>query len=167
MERLSSSQNSDHISISLNVQYRMHPDIASFVSQRFYEGALCSDRIMNWPSVILLHGTSSAVCIDTSAFIRRDGGQAAASESSTQILVLRNSNIFIKSARGTGYMNEGEALLSANTLQRLLRLNEGLEAAEIAVITPYVEQKRAILDKLRANAYGPAEQVTVDTIDSF
>jgi AAA domain len=52
-------------------------------------------------------------------------------------------------------------------LQRLLQLNEGLEAAEIADITPYVEQKRAILENLRVNAYGPAERVTVDNIDSF
>ena len=122
---------------------------------------------MNWLSVQFLHGTSSAVCIDTSAFIRRDGGQAAASESSTQISVLRHYNIFRESARVTGYMNEGEALLIANKFQNLIRLSEGIEAADIAVITPYVEQKRAILDKLRANAYGPAEQVTVDTIDSF
>ena len=122
---------------------------------------------MNCPSVLLLRDTSSAVCIDTSAFIRRDGGQADASESSIQISVLLNSNIFRESAHGTGCMNEGEALLTANKLQRFLRLNEGLEAADIAVITPYVEQKCAILDKLRANACGPAEQVTVDTIDSF
>jgi hypothetical protein len=31
-------------------------------------------------------------------------------------------------------MNEGEASLTANTLQRLLQLNEGLEPADIAVI---------------------------------
>jgi superfamily I DNA and/or RNA helicase len=168
MERLSSSQDSDCISISLNVQYRMHPDIASFVSQRFYEGSLSSDRIMNWPSVLIFHGKSSAVCIDTSAFTRGDGSHTDASEESTHISLLRNSNIFRASARDTGYMNEGEALLTANTLQRLLQLNEGIEAADIAVIiTPYVEQKCAILDKLRVNAYGPAERVTVDTIDLF
>jgi superfamily I DNA and/or RNA helicase len=52
-------------------------------------------------------------------------------------------------------------------LQRLLQFNEGLEAADISVITPYVEEKRDILDKLRVNSYGPAERVTVNTIDSF
>jgi hypothetical protein len=74
-----------------------------------------------------------------------------------KISVLRNSNFFRESARGTGYMNEGDALLTANRLQRLLQFNEGLEAADISVITPYVEEKRDILDKLRVNSYGPAE----------
>jgi superfamily I DNA and/or RNA helicase len=120
------------------VQYLLHPDIPSFVSQRFYEGALCSDRIMTWTCVLVLHGTSSAVFIDTSAFIWGNGSQADSSEASTQIFVLRNSNIFRESARGTGYMNEEEALITANKFQRLLQLNEGLEAADIAVITPYV-----------------------------
>jgi hypothetical protein len=32
---------------------------------------------------------------------------------------------------------------------------------------PCVEQKRAIIDKLRVNAYGTVERVTVDTIDPF
>jgi restriction endonuclease Mrr len=138
MERLSSSQDSDYISISINVQYLLHPDFPSFVCQRFYEGALSSDRIMTWTSALVLHGTSSAVFIDTSAFIRGNGSQADSSEASTQIFVLRNSNIFRESARGTGYMNEEEALITANKFQRLLQLNEGLEAADIAVITPYV-----------------------------
>jgi superfamily I DNA and/or RNA helicase len=166
MEILSASQDSDYISVSLNVQYRVHPDIASFVSQRFYGGSLCSERISNRPSVLLLHGPSSAVCIDTSAFIRRDGGQANIRKQ-VQISVLRNSNIYRESSRGTGYTNEGEASLTANTLQRLLQLNKGLDPADIAVITPYVEQKRAILDKLRVNDYGSAERVIDDTIDSF
>jgi AAA domain len=127
----------------------MHRDIASFLSRRFHGRDLCSECIFNQPSLLLLHCPSSIVCIDNSAFIRRDGGQTEYSEACTQVSVLQNSNIFGESARGTGYMNEGEASLTANTLQRLLQLNEGLEQAEISVITPYVELKRAILDKLR------------------
>jgi superfamily I DNA and/or RNA helicase len=44
MARISASQSSDSIFTSLNVQYRMHPDIAKFVSQSFYTGALCSEH---------------------------------------------------------------------------------------------------------------------------
>jgi AAA domain len=131
------------------------------------QGHCVPSIILNRPSILLLHGPSSAVCIDTAAFIRRDGGQAASSEENTQIRVLRNAKLSSESARGTGYMNDGEASLTANTFQRLLQLNECLQPGDIAVITPYVEQKRAILAKIRDSAYGPAERVMVDTVDSF
>ena len=132
--------------IRLEVQYRMHPGLAEFPSQTFYEGSLqngvtlAERRVDNfdfpWP--------------------RRDMPQFFYHSSGNEEI----------SGSGTSYLNRAEAM----NVERLVTqfIKAGLEGNQIGVITPYEGQRahiQSVLQKhttLHTNLYKDVEIASVD-----
>ncbi|MEZ3145018.1 AAA domain-containing protein [Halobaculum sp. MBLA0143] len=116
----------------LGRQYRMHPEIAAFPSEAFYDGRLetapaARDRTVG--------DRRPLIGLET------DGEERAVGES---------------------YANDREATVVVEETQRLLAA--GLEAGEIAVVTPYSGQATVVEERL---ADAGVTGVAVDTVDAF
>ncbi|KAA0170315.1 hypothetical protein FNF28_01543 [Cafeteria roenbergensis] len=136
--------------IRLRVQYRMHPTLAEFPSDTFYEGALqngvsVADRVgahdaaISWPVV----------------------GQPRAFLTCTAPEELSSS--------GTSYLNRGEAAAADRVVTRLLRA--GVDPFRIGIITPY-EGQRVHLEQMLAAGHGqlPTDRyagLEIASVDSF
>ena len=132
--------------IRLEVQYRMHPALAEFPSQTFYEGSLqngvtLAERQVDhldfpWPRK------------DLPLFFYHSSG---------------NEEI---SGSGTSYLNRAEAM----NVERLVTqfIKAGLQGSQIGVITPYEGQRahlQSVLQKhttLHTNMYKDVEIASVD-----
>jgi superfamily I DNA and/or RNA helicase len=130
MERLSACKYSNIAFVNQNMQYRMHSTIARFINKNFYNGGLLSERNhAGQSSMILKKRALSAVSVDTTAFCR---GLAR---------IRSGANLFLECGEGSGSCwNKGEAMLVGKVILRL-RVDNPVTPAEIAVITPYAEQK--------------------------
>lgn len=134
--------------VRLQVQYRMHPALSEFPSNRFYEGTLqngiaVSDRLQssndfNWPvdnKPMLFYA-----CM----------GQEEISSS------------------GTSYLNRTEATNCEKIVTHFL--NRGVMSDQIGVITPYEGQRAYIVNYMQRN--GPLrsqlyKEIEVASVDSF
>lgn len=143
MERLV-AQYGQQITRQLTVQYRMHADIMSFSSQRFYENTLVAD------DSVRQHVLSQLPRIRTD---RVDDAPVT----------------FIDTA-GTGWHEEqepdGESRLNPQEGQLVLQLasqlcDAGLRPADIAIIAPYAAQVRWLRQR------APDSQLEIDTVDGF
>ena len=130
-------------SFFLDKQHRMHPVLAEFPSQTFYEG-----RLKSAPSVAKQHPLNipwinqdrPLVFIDVPACIDAH---------------------FSESRVGTSYKNDAEGEVVVEVIKSLI--NYQVSPLEIAVLTPYMGQVQCIRDKLSLHVKG----VEVCTIDGF
>ncbi|MBI2069511.1 MAG: AAA family ATPase [Elusimicrobia bacterium] len=116
----------------LRVQYRMHEAIMGFSSQQFYEGKLIADESVKTHLLSDLPNTEASE-LTTQPLIYIDTAGAGFEETWNELLESRE--------------NKGEADLAVRLYQKL-RLS-GVEANQIAVITPYVAQVRLIKSLLK------------------
>jgi DNA polymerase alpha-associated DNA helicase A len=159
LQRMLKSRPDKIVSLRLNIQYRMHADIALFISRRYYGGGLSSHPTTRRAKKLLLLGAPmSAVCIDTSSFCE---------SAETRLQVSRNRRLFHEANDGTSFTNSGEAMLVNKILHTLLCENKVLKATEIAVITPYTAQTRLIRQRLGEMSPAMTTLVDIDTIDAF
>jgi superfamily I DNA and/or RNA helicase len=159
LERLSASRRESIVSLRLNVQYRMHEDIASFISRRFYGCGLSSDISRRRAKDLHLLGARvSAVCVDTSSFC---------GNSLTSLQVSRCKNIFFEKSVGSSFTNIGESILVAKIIRSVLFENGELRPSDIAVITPYAAQKIVIRDHIVEIEGKQSLNIEVDTMDAF
>ncbi|MEM9365931.1 MAG: AAA domain-containing protein [Planctomycetota bacterium] len=128
----------------LKVQYRMHEAIMRFPSEWFYDGDLLADtsvrthRLCDLDTVTAQTWTTEPLCwIDT----------AGASFDEQQ------------ETDGLSRWNPGEVRLVETILRDLTAA--GLSGHQIAVITPYAGQVRALRDRLHMEA------LEIDTVDGF
>jgi superfamily I DNA and/or RNA helicase len=97
LQRMLKSQPDKIVSLRLNVQYRMHVDIALFISRRFYRGGLSSYPTTCCADEVLLHGAPvSAVFVGTSIF--RKCAQS-------RLQLPRNSRLFHEASDGNSFSN--------------------------------------------------------------
>ena len=133
----------DEVKVLLQEQYRMHEDIMRFPSTEMYGGALRAH-----PSVArrtLAEVLTPGAAVDAPPLLFLDTAGKGFEEAK---------------AEGTESLwNEGEADLVVARANELLAA--GLAPRELAVITPYRAQARALRDRL------PDLDVEVDTVDGF
>lgn len=142
--------------VMLDTQFRMHPIVAHFISEKFYEGKYKSGKKpheleINWDVY-----TSPLVFIDTVDHLQKYEQQD-----------IENDHYV--------YFNIFEAELCSKTIVRMLR--EGQKAQDIGIITPYKRQKKEIEttlpNYLRTSGFEYEEvveitqQLEIDTVDSF
>lgn len=131
------------ISRRLTIQFRMHESIMGFSSNEFYEGSLIAA-----PSVAG-HTLSEMHEVETSDF------------TSSPLLFIDTAGAGYEEETGTdgeSRFNPREASLVAKQVQALL--DTGLSPEDIAVISPYAAQVRALREML-------ADCLDIDTIDGF
>jgi len=133
--------------VRLNVQYRMHPALASFPSKAFYEGTLTNglraeDRqnIINfpWPS------------------------------QNAPMMFWAQRGIEEMSSSGVSYLNRAESMAISKVVSRLLEL--GTKPSSIGIITPYEGQREQIVTMLiRGGTVRnmPMSDVEVSSVDAF
>ncbi|EMD37094.1 hypothetical protein CERSUDRAFT_155577 [Gelatoporia subvermispora B] len=139
----------------LNVQYRMHAQIAAFPSKTMYHGRLASH-----PSV--------------SSHLLRDLPNAKAESEEDEKEILATPVVFFDTA-GCEYFervegdgdegsrcNENEATVVKNWIEQLV--GAGVLASQIAIITPYQAQV-ALFTTLLRPAYGP--DLEIGTVDGM
>eukprot|EP01061_Rhynchopus_euleeides_P038471 TRINITY_DN65_c1_g1_i2.p1 TRINITY_DN65_c1_g1~~TRINITY_DN65_c1_g1_i2.p1 ORF type:complete len:1815 (+),score=482.44 TRINITY_DN65_c1_g1_i2:105-5549(+) len=125
----------------LNIQHRMHPRLASFVSREFYDGALQD-------------GVSEADRAPSNYF----------SDPSCPVCYYDVQGSREEHCHpGTSYQNRGEAVQVAKVVVRLLS-DPGVSITDICVLTPYAGQVKCVQEELRRHALGSCE---VSTIDAF
>jgi ATP-dependent RNA/DNA helicase IGHMBP2 len=134
----------DHLQTLLRVQYRMHETIMGFSSKQFYEDKLIAHESVAEHTAAELPGVESTD-FTTAPLVFIDTAGAGFEESWNDLLESRE--------------NEGEALLSARLLERLLAA--GMKPANVAVLTPYVAQAR----KLKSLIKTPG--VEIGSVDGF
>lgn len=134
--------------VMLNKQFRMHPDIADFVSQVFYEGGL-ENGVATIDRQLAFGSFNKAVClIPTSAYKDR----------------------FEDKARGaTSYRNRLESQLTKRILKQAKR---HLEAdTSFGVLTPYSAQKelmqRELVEFFDGSGHLKFKQEDIASVDSF
>jgi superfamily I DNA and/or RNA helicase len=132
--------------VMLDMQFRMHPDIADFVGDVFYDGKLKNGVSREQRRLEFGEFTKAVCLISTSNY-----GKARFEEQC-----------------GTSFRNA----LEAELVMRVLRhAEEALgERAEFGVVTPYGEQRNLILNELRENpakfdrvAIGRSDVASVDS----
>jgi superfamily I DNA and/or RNA helicase len=157
--RLFESRRESIVSLRLNVQYRTHEDIASFISRRFYRCGLFSDISGRRAKDLRLLGTRvSAVCVDTSSFC----GYPL-----TSLQVSRGKNLFFQKRVGSSFTNIGESILVSKIIRRVLFKNGELRLSDIAVITPYAAQKKFIRYHIVEIEGKQSLNMEVDKMDAF
>ena len=134
----------DRVACRLDVQYRMHEDIADFSSREFYDGTLRADEAVRRHRLCDLPGVA----------------HGPMTESPVQ---------FVDTA-GAGYDEEkepdGESRLNRREAELVVRkvgvlLDAGVSPADIAVIAPYAAQVRRLREALDFPG------LEVDSVDGF
>ena len=132
--------------IRLEVQYRMHPALAEFPSQTFYEGSLQNGV--------------------TQAERRVDHFDFPWPRKDMPLLFYHSAGNEEISGSGTSYLNRAEALNIERIVTQMLK--SGLSGNQIGVITPYEGQRahiQSVLQRhttLQANLYTEVEIASVD-----
>lgn len=129
----------------LDVQYRMHPVIGALVSDLFYAGRLKHGGDLTFSERIAArdpHGGSALVVLDT------HGGTTC-----------------LPGAGGQSRINVITADLCVDLAERAVRAG----AESVAIITPYVDQARAIRTRLqeRAGDRGARDRIECSTVHRF
>ena len=134
--------------VRLAVQYRMHPALAEFPSNMFYEGSLAN-------------GVSEED--------RTPDGENFPFPSSKPMLFYHcPGGIEEISASGTSYLNRTEASYLEKVVSYLLKL--GVKGEDIGVVTPYDGQKVFVTDFVRRSgslASSLYENIEIASVDSF
>ncbi|KDN39857.1 P-loop containing nucleoside triphosphate hydrolase protein [Tilletiaria anomala UBC 951] len=164
-------------SVMLNEQYRMHPAIAEFPNETFYEGALLN--------ALRTHGIAPL----HSRFFRAEmnaQSRTSTSAAGATTAALGPTHHYLSFVNHTGterkvddsVQNRAEAKLTMQVVVDLLLRNPELQGHQIGIVTPYLAQvlllesllrgnlKQSWADQLgpRASALG---EVDVHTVDGF
>lgn len=141
--------------IRLQVQYRMHPILAEFSSNMFYEGSL-------------QNGVTEA-----DRQLRHMPGYTGKDEfpwpiKSKPMFFWSIAGMEEISASGTSYLNRTEASYVEKIVTHLLKM--GVESSQIGVITPYDGQKKYVQEHMRRSgplAASVYEAIEVNSVDAF
>jgi regulator of nonsense transcripts 1 len=137
--------------VRLLIQYRMHPALAEFPSNMFYEGSLGN-------------GVSAAEREP------EDGKNFPWPTTKSKPLMFYNCSAGIEeiSASGTSYLNRTEAAFVEKTVTHLLKM--GVKGENIGVITPYDGQRVYVSEFIkRSGPLGAAqyEPIEIASVDAF
>ncbi|MFB6140643.1 MAG: DEAD/DEAH box helicase [Halosimplex sp.] len=122
------------VGVALRTQYRMHPEIAAFPNEAFYDG-----RLRNGAAVSPVEGFPPVLGVDVDGEERED--------------------------EAGSYANPAEARAVRALVDRLL--DAGVAGHEVGVVAPYRAQTGAVASELGELSAAGADEVTVDTVDSF
>jgi regulator of nonsense transcripts 1 len=134
--------------IRLEVQYRMHPALAEFPSQTFYEGSLQNGV--------------------TQAERRVDHFDFPWPRKDMPLMFYHSGGTEEISGSGTSYLNRAEAMNIERIVSQMIK--SGLSGSQIGVITPYEGQRahiQSVLQRhttLHANVY---QEVEIASVDAF
>lgn len=131
----------DYPCVMLDVQYRMHPSLIKFSSDKFYNGKIKSSE-----STLGLKALKSAPWMGKSHAVWVDADQGR------------------EQRDGTSYSNIKEAELILKFIRALIDSNE-CSPSDIGVITGYSAQKECI--KRLVSRYSTTKGVAVRTVDGF
>lgn len=168
-------QSQGHDKFMLTIQYRMHPCIRAFPSQRFYDGLLTDAQCIQDE---VSAGATKSGAADTSRcciFGKLDYLELQASRpglpgfTSPKSIRIDAVNFFdIRSheaSRGKSFQNEPEALFCSYLA---FELSKQLSGRSIAILTPYSGQ-RALLERCIGLLGGDTTltSIEVNTVDGF
>jgi len=155
-EKLHDSKTTQAKKVMLNVQYRMHPDLARFPSARFYDGKLGNGVSPEQRQIRPSGFPWPRRATDTS-------------EESQFPVVFINCDSLEDRSYASSKSNEGQVKLVAHIVKLLQTVPKSTEQngtvvppMEISILTPYTKQKVAISKQLHA-----VKGVEVNTIDGF
>eukprot|EP00127_Corallochytrium_limacisporum_P002683 Clim_evm119s134 gene=Clim_evmTU119s134 len=161
---------SDTVMRMLQVQYRMHKNIAEWSSKKLYHSKLfahdsvAAHLLCGLPSVETIEETETAVWfIDTAGCELREIDGASGGDHRSNGPSKRAKVLFGEDASRS---NPGEAELCIKHLTTLLKV--GLDPSEVAIITPYNAQV-ALLRSMVADAVPNIEPGTIEigSVDGF
>ena len=132
------------ISRRLDVQYRMHADIMRFSSDVFYEGSLRADESVGSALLADLPGVTRTPLTECAVHFIDTAGASYDEE---------------QEAKGESKLNPQEADLVVKKVHELMDC--GVQAEQIAVISPYSAQVKTLREKLK-----PLE-LEIDSVDGF
>lgn len=132
------------ISKRLIRQYRMHEQIMQFSSEAFYESSLVAADAVRQHRLADLPHVNSCLLTQTTLKFYDTAGSGCDEQAE---------------AEGSSRENPGEAAFVAQHVTALLAA--GVDATEIAVITPYAAQARRLRELI------PNEALEIDTVDGF
>ena len=148
----------NQVSKMLQIQYRMHEDIANWASNAMYQGQLISHdtvksrKLYNLPHIVQLQNESSTP--DSKNHLI-----SMTREATLLLIDTAGSEMFESTNAAGSRYNEGEAVLVERHVRFLIKV--GLKQEEIAVITPYNGQVE-ILKKLLLIDFPKLEIRSVD-----
>lgn len=143
MERLL-EQVGPEVAKMLTVQYRMHSDIMTFSSHEFYARKLSADASVAQQLLVDMDG----VCGDE------------LSETAVHFIDTSGAGFVEKQEEaGLSWLNEAEASLALKKVNELIDL--GVQAEDIAIITPYAAQVKVLRGQLADS------MVEIGTVDGF
>ena len=128
----------------LDVQYRMHEQIMEFSSAEFYEGGLIADQSVREHQLVDLPHVAEHRLTTSPLMLLDTAGASYDEEQETD---------------GGSRANPQEAELVQKQVDLLLA--SGLQAEELAVITPYAAQARMLREMIRI------PNLEIDTVDGF
>lgn len=144
----------------LEVQYRMHEDIANWASNAMYNGKLVSHETVRHRKLSALPQVHDK--IDTKQAGNVDEDTTSTLQSITLTLIDTTGCGFNENATDAGSRyNEGEAELVVSHVESLLSL--GLRPEDIAVITPYNGQ----VELLRKRLLPDVPKLEIRSVDGF
>lgn len=139
------------VSRMLQVQYRMHENIAEWASHALYHGKLTT------------HSTAQGRTLSTLEGVHRGDGDDDDDIATTSLLLIDTAGSAmyeLTNTAGSRY-NPGEAELVEQHVRKLLRL--GVDQSQIAIITPYNGQ----VELLRSTLLPNFPRLEVRTVDGF
>ncbi|KAL3798381.1 hypothetical protein HJC23_005034 [Cyclotella cryptica] len=142
----------------LEVQYRMHEDIANWASKAMYDGKLISHESVRHRKLSSLSQVEKRMNTEQS----NEDMESSQLDNVTLLLVDTTGCGFTEMTTSAGSRyNEGEAELVASHVNSLLSL--GLRAEDIAVITPYNGQ----VELLRKRLLPKVPRLEIRSVDGF
>jgi len=161
----------DGLSRMLQVQYRMHENIATILSNLMYEGKLQSHNSVKARTLFHLPHVTTTTTTTTTTKTQKEEKDKSSSIPFT-LPAVQNASLLLIDTSGcdmhestnktTGSkFNEGEAELVAQQVRNLC--NIGLKPEEIAVITPYNGQ----VELLRSMLLEEFSKLEIRSVDGF
>lgn len=123
-------------SIMLNVQFRMHPTLAEFANQTFYDGAL-----QNGTGTELIAPVASSYWPSCAGVAKQD---------TQRLCFIDHKGRETKAENSSSLRNASEARIVLDVVTDLLRQNPDLTGDDIGVVTPYAGQQ-VLLEKMLHN----------------
>ena len=133
-----------HPTHQLLIQHRMHPGIALFPSNHFYQGTLKNSPVTN----------------DLSKNV-----QFPWPNPSQPMVVWANVNSTEDNSEGCSYKNSDEAMMICDLVVKLIVC--GFEKRKISVITPYLAQRTEIMKRLYASGADLDNVIEVSSVDGY
>lgn len=130
-------------STMLNVQFRMHPSLAEFPNQTFYDGALENGK-----------GTELIAPVASSYWSASAG---SANQEAQRLCFIDHKGRESKAENSTSLCNVSEARIVLDVVIDLLQKNPDLTGDDIGIVTPYAGQQ-LLLEKMLHNESSQARK---------